>query len=831
MDAITIGAVLLAILTGAGSQLGTQLWTGIGELLRRPFHGESHSENEVHQAGQDRTGLSELLALERAPDENRVLQLAQILIERAGSDEEFGRALESWWERTGPARGQEGASVNTINLAHNYGAILQGDFRAAKVDVTVRAQVSAPVALAQLPPPIAGFSGRDAELETVTAQLRPTRPAGTVVISAVAGLAGVGKTALAIQAGHIAMRRGWCAGGQLLINLHGYDETQVEPNQALEALLRALGVVEENIPPSFEARASLYRSTLALITEPILIIADNASSEAQVRPLLPGTGPHRLIATSRHTLADLGARIIDVTVLDDNAGAALLGASLRIARPGDARIATNNEAARRLASMCGGLPLALQIAAALLKSDPDFSVAELADALAAERVRIQRLRYDDGGGQTTPSVEAAFELSYKRLDPTAARIFRLLPVNPGSDVSTDAVGALAEFPFTELRSVLSGLARAHLIEGAPGEHGRWRMHDLVRLYAQQLSEQHARTDRREEATIRLLNYYTETVQAAAGYLQLRPVSVISGAFANREAATTWLDAERQCLVAAVTMASVGGRNQVAFDLSMALWPYLDWRRRFDDLMSTATASLDAARRVGDHSNEGRAMNTLGIALWRKRRLGEAINACRSAAVIFRESGERHWEGRAQTNLGIALREANRLDEAVAAHQNAAAIFRQAGDRRYEAVALTNMGSALRKAGRSADAVRACRSAAVIFHDLGDSPDEGAILGSLGRALVEMRNFDDAITAHANAVSIFRDLDDSFSAARAHADQGVAFQHAGLIDNAVQALQEAAAVFQNAGDRHFEGIVCSQLGSALQCGGGLRKRSGSKPGCR
>ena len=149
--------------------------------------------------------------------------------------------------------------------------------------------------------------------------LDPAGTAGPVVVSAVAGLAGVGKTTLAVEAGHAAQRRGWFGGGVLFIDLHGYDETPVEPGQALDALLRALGVAAEHIPPSVEERAGLYRSVLAQITEPVLVIADNASSEAQVRPLLPGAGPHKVLVTSRHTLAGLDARLVDVTVLDDQA--------------------------------------------------------------------------------------------------------------------------------------------------------------------------------------------------------------------------------------------------------------------------------------------------------------------------------------------------------------------------------------------------------------------------------------------------------------------------------------------------------------------------------
>src|SRR6266516_2345269 len=200
---------------------------------------------------------------------------------------------------------------STISGGSQSGPVLQARTIHATFQSGPAAQVgagaAAPVALAQLPPPVAGFTGRDDELAVITGLLGPGGQAQPVLVSAVAGLAGVGKTALAIQAGHAARLRRWCPGGVLFVDLHGYDESPVQPAQALDALLRALGIQAEHIPPDVDGRAALYRSALAQIIEPALVIADNASSEAQVRPLLPGSGPHRMIVTSRHTMAGLSA--------------------------------------------------------------------------------------------------------------------------------------------------------------------------------------------------------------------------------------------------------------------------------------------------------------------------------------------------------------------------------------------------------------------------------------------------------------------------------------------------------------------------------------------
>lgn len=215
-----------------------------------------------------------------------------------------------------------GDASNTVSGGTFHGPVLQGrDF--TSTTLIMQQAAVAPVALSQLPPLATGFTGREAELAQVAGLLDPAAPSGAVVVSAVAGLAGVGKTALAVQAAYAAVSAGWFSGGVLFIDLHGYDPSPVQPAQALDALLRALGIRGDDIPEETEQRAALYRSVLAQVASPVLVVADNASAEAQVRPLIPGPGPHRVIITSRHTLAGLGARLLDVTVLDHAAAQVL----------------------------------------------------------------------------------------------------------------------------------------------------------------------------------------------------------------------------------------------------------------------------------------------------------------------------------------------------------------------------------------------------------------------------------------------------------------------------------------------------------------------------
>jgi tetratricopeptide (TPR) repeat protein len=698
---------------------------------------------------------------------------------------------------------------NIIRGGTQQGPVLMGrDFRNVHIGDIIQTG-PAPVALAQLPALAAGFTGRGAELAQITAQLEPVAATGAVVVSAVAGLAGVGKTALAVQAAHAARQAGWFGGGVLFIDMHGYDDAPVQPDQALDALLRALGVAAEHIPAGAEERAGLYRSVLAQIGDPVLIIADNASAEVQVRPLLPGPGPHRVVVTSRHTLAGLDARLVDITVLDEDAAVALLDAALRDARPGDDRIGADRTGAVRLAGICGGLPLALQITAALLKADPSRTVSELADELDDEIRRLDALRYDDGGGASASSVAVAFELSYRRLDDVVARMFRLLPVNPGPDVSTAAAAALAALPVREVRRVIGQLVRAHLVEAAAGAAGRWRMHDLLRLYAGQLSDAHADADEREQARDRLLDYYLATAGMAGDQLRALPIMPAS-VFVDRGDALAWLDAERPSVIAAVTMAASTGRDQIALALPMFLSEYLSWRRRFDDWLFITMISRDAARRLGDRGSEASALDSLGIALGRLRRVEEAISAHQEAIAIYRETGDRNSEGVALGDLGAVLTEAGRLEEAITAFQENLAILRQTGDRNGEGMALGNLGIALRHARRFEEAISAHQEALAIYRETGDRNSEGVALSGLGLTLDEAGRLEDAITALQEAATILREIEDRHSEGMALNNLGLALEEAGRLDEAITAYQKAAAILGETGDHYRENIALNNL---------------------
>jgi hypothetical protein len=435
---------------------------------------------------------------------------------------------------------------------------------------------TAPAATAALPPRPIGFTGREEELGRLLNHLAPLHAeasAPPVPVFAITGMGGVGKTALALHAAHTAVGKGWFPGGTLFVDLHGYDDEPVTAERALGALLRRLGSRSERIPAALDELSALYRLALAQRAEDrgaVLVLADNASFPGQVRPLLPGGGPHRLLVTSRDSLPQLDARLLELAELTPSAGRHLVDLALRIADPDDSRAADDTAAAADLAARCGHLPLALRIASALLIADRGKPVAELA---AEFRNTCQWLDHLDDGER---SVRTTFDLSYRRLPPAQARLLRLLSLAPGPESSDEVVAVLAGEAAPPLRE-LAGLARAHLVERG-SERRRWRLHDLVRTYGASLASGAEAESGRE----RVLAFYCGRAQAADAWLRWLPGMPVPGRFASRSEALAWLDAERTALLAATQWAEHVRHAHSALQLAECLEMYLEWRLFFGD---------------------------------------------------------------------------------------------------------------------------------------------------------------------------------------------------------------------------------------------------------
>ncbi|UXX94331.1 tetratricopeptide repeat protein [Streptomyces sp. AD2-2] len=674
-----------------------------------------------------------------------------------------------------------------------------------------RAPAPQAVASLQPAPRLVGRAGLVDELERA---LDPKHPSTGVIV--LTGLAGIGKTALALYTAHQTVERGMFPGGVLSVTLRGYDPVgMVSGEQAQAALLRVLGIRDDDLSTR-ETLSGLYHSELTRRAKehgPILIIADDVSTIDQLRHLAPAHQGNRLLATSRDALTAPGlhARLIPLDELSDRSAADLIADTLVQIRPSDARPIHEPDALRELAQQCGYLPLALTITAAVLAADPGLPLATLAAELTDTRGRRDTLRLHEGHGHFL-GVWAAFELSYRRLTPEQARLFRLLSLNPGPSLSTETAAALVKGPARSTRESLAGLVRAGLVREQPTGSNRWRMHDLVRLYADDLRQRHESESCSLTARARLLSHYATTVEWAAKRVHALPNRPV----ADRRAALAWLDNERSNLTAAVALAAADD-SPIAMSLAEDLAFYLRERRYFHDAIASAKHALAVADRLGDRLRKARAQNNLGLALSELRRFDRAIEAHTCALDIYREIADKRGEARSLNNLGLALREVRRFDEAIEAHTLALDIYREIDGRHGhgEGRVLNSLGFVLREVRRFEESIDAHTRAVAIYKETGDRHGEARAFNGLGFVLREERRFAEAIRAHQHALEIFREVDDSHGEGRAQNSLGLAQRSAHSYGEALNAHKRAIAIYDKAGDRHREGLARNNLGLALR----------------
>jgi len=489
-------------------------------------------------------------------------------------------------------------------------------------------------------------------------------------------------------------------------------------------------------------------------------------------------------------------------ILDDVAAISRLDAWLRAGRPDDDRVARDADGAKRLAGACGGLPFALLICAALLQIDPRLSVGDLSDELSATWQRQQELWRESL--RPYPAASAAvFEVAYLRMSESAARLFRLMSVHPGPDASAVTLELLVGRPSREVRRALGALAQLHLVEVAGVSAPRWRLHDLVRVYARYLSDVQSEADGREQALGGLLKYYLSMTEAADNQIRWAPESADTATFASRDGALAWLETEQLSLIAAVQVAGECGWDHVAVGLSLSLAEYLAQRRLFDELLATTSVGLSAAVRLEDQDLQGSALTNLGLAQQELGRTEEAIAAHRDAVAIFRAVGDYEGTGDALNNLGLALREQEQLEESIAVHRDAVAIYREAGNRQAEARAVNNLGLALKRMRCLDEAITRHEEAAAIYRAMRDRHGEGMALGNLARALRESGRSSEAISAWQLATSIFAEIGDDHARGIALSNIGSALTEDGRSVEAVSAYREAADMFRASGDAERE----------------------------
>jgi len=639
-----------------------------------------------------------------------------------------------------------------------------------------RPQAGAAPVPQELPARLSRFTGRDPELARLARLLAGQAGAGAQVV-AVHGLAGVGKSALAVEAAWRLQDR--FPDGQLYLDLHGATSglAPLDPGEALGRLLRSVGVSGTAIPAEADEGMARYRSLLA--GRRVLVVLDNAASTAQVRPLLPASPGCGALVTSRNLLADLDAPSLHLDVLAPEDATLLLG---RVA--GRQRVAGDPATAAWIAELCGHLPLALRIAGARLAARPGWGLATLAARLADGRRRLDELQIGD------LAVRASFQVSYATLadggpaEQRAARLFRLLGLLATPDLTAALAAALADEPPPAAEAMLERLVDAQLLETPTP--GRYRMHDLLRLFAGELARGQEPEAARAGALARVMRWQLATTRLAVRLAypadQWRAAGDTAGAapLTGQADAFAWLEAERRNLLATTRQAAQEPAPVAAMvgPLAAALFRYLQMGGYWNELEELNQAALGVARDIGDRSAQAQALSDLATACWWLRDLDQAVACNRRSLQLRRALGDRRGESLSLGNLSQDYVALGQLDQALACQRQSLAIIRDLGDRPAEARALNGLGGLSDAAGRFDEAVAWYEQALELFRQVGDHAAEGTVLGNLTEAQVR----------------------------------------AGRPDQAVRWAEAGVTVCRQAGNRHGEATCLRWLGTALDATG-------------
>ncbi|WP_326558204.1 AfsR/SARP family transcriptional regulator [Micromonospora sp. NBC_01796] len=616
---------------------------------------------------------------------------------------------------------------------------------------------------AQLPPAVRAFAGRTAELGRLDRLLGGFDATGppTPVIAAVSGTPGVGKTTLAVHWAHRVA--GHFEDGQLYVNLRGFDAggSVMDPAEAVRGFLDALGVPVERIPVGLAPQAALYRSLLA--GRRILVVLDNARDPDQVRPLLPGSAGCLVLVTSRNQLTPLiateGAYPLALDPLPTVEARDLL-----VRRLGTERVAEEPGAVDQIIASCAGLPLTLAIASSRAATRPGFPLSALADEL---RDAAGALDAFDGGDPAT-DVRGVFSWSYRALSPDAGRLFRLLGLHPGPDVSAPAAASLAGVPSRQARALLATLARAHLLM----EHtaGRFGFHDLLRSYATELASEVDSEAERRAATHRLLDHYLHSAYAHARLLQpfrdlidLEPArpGVTAVTSPDADSAMVWFTAEHLVLLNTVARAADEGLHGHVWRLAWTMADFLDRKGHWRDWAATQETALAATQRLADHRAAASVHCGLGRARAQLGRFADAHAHLRLAAGLYDELGD--LAGQAHTDRSIAwvLSRQGSHRRGLAHAQRALARFETLGDLAMLARALNSVGWQYAQLHDHGQALHHCERALVLLRRVGDRFGEANTWDSLGYAHHHLGNHRQAIACYRRAVDLFRDVGDRY----------------------------------------------------------------------
>lgn len=666
---------------------------------------------------------------------------------------------------------------------------------------TGRHAASAPDVPRQLPASVPHFTGRAAELEALTEILdeaiSDSLP-GALVISAIGGTAGIGKTALALRWAHQVAGR--FPDGQLHVNLRGFDPSGVpmDPADAVCGFLSALGVPAESIPRDADGQAGLYRSVLA--GRRMLIVLDNARDEQQVRPLLPASAGSLVLVTSRNQITGLaaaeGARLITLGTLTHAEAVRML-----ITRVGKRRAATDAAAVSEIATLCACLPLALSVASARINARLRFPLSALTAELRDTPQRLDALNANSPGA----SIQSVFSWSYEQLSPEAARMFRLLGLHPGPDISAAAAARLADTDEASARDHLSELDAGCLItEHAPG---RYAFHDLLRAYA---ANQARTADGQPEinaALGRILGYYAQTACAAALALYpSREMMTFSAAqpaqetrFDDAPHARAWLEAEHANLVASVTSAAEHGFDQHAWQLPWFLATYLSRSSYWNERIALQRTAIASADRLGDVTGQAVSRRLLGSSyLDLESEHGKAMDCFKASADFYKQAGDRLGEAKAAQRIATVGIYEGRYAEATAYLQRALRLQRELGHRAGEAKTLIILGMVSGADGDMSRPLEFARQALALSEEIGNRYIEEFAWHNIGYCHQVLNNHSEAVTNFHRALDLARKAGDRFHEADILAHLGDVHHTRGGSGDAENSWTRALIIFDEIG---------------------------------
>jgi tetratricopeptide (TPR) repeat protein len=658
----------------------------------------------------------------------------------------------------------------------------------------------------QLPASPASFIGRADELARLDALLETDSGQPTaVVISAVSGTAGIGKTTLALHWAHRAAKQ--FPDGQLYVNLRGFDPSgsPVDPGDALRGFLDAVHVPPERIPTDPNAQAALYRSRLA--GRRMLIVLDNARDTDQVRLLLPGAPGCLVLVTSRHQLSSLvamqGAKPVELDVLSRDESRQLLASRL-----GEARTSAEPEAVNDIIARCARLPLALAIVAARAAAYPRFLLATVAGELDETRGRLDALH----GGDAATDMRAVFSWSYQQLTPDAARLFRQLGLHPGPDISAPAAASLAALPVSQIRRVLAKLTGAHLIvEHSPG---RYAFHDLLRAYATEQAHTLEADAERRTAVHRLLDHYLHTARNADRLLNpvrdwitfAPPMPGVTPEHpADYQQALAWFTSEHTVLLTVVDQAAGAGFDTHTWQLAWTLVSFLNYRGHRHDAAGTQRAAVAAARRLADPAVQARINGILGATYTQLGCLDDAHTHLLQALHLGIQASDQALQAHAHLDLAEVLGLQGRHADALGHARQARDQFNVVGDRHGQAMGLNAIGWCQAMNGDHRQALISCQQALPLFQELGDRHSEAHTWENLGYAHHHLGDHAQARTHYRHALDLFRDLGNRHEEAAILTRLGDTHHAAGQGGAARDAWRHALTILDDLGHPDAENV--------------------------